>query len=239
MTNRVNLSLCSYWRAGFVLSMLCLALAFAYNSAEMDIKISGWFFDHATRTFESNSFFDFITTWGVLPAQIVAVVAALVLMCSYAFSSCGFLRKGALLCVLPMVFGAGLIVHPLLKDHWGRPRPRQVETFGGTENFRPFYSPNFTLHSHHKSFPCGHCTMGFYFYVLIFLGCRLNRPYIRALGWVLTLFLGISLSLARIAQGGHFFSDTLFTALILWGVTYACDSYIYERKSSEKVLCKV
>ncbi|WP_231909278.1 phosphatase PAP2 family protein [Candidatus Protochlamydia naegleriophila] len=42
-----------------------------------------------------------------------------------------------------------------------------------------------------------------------------NRKLYQA-GWILTLFLGGALSLARIAQGGHFLSDILVSALIMW-----------------------
>ena len=68
-----------------------------------------------------------------------------------------------------MVVGAGFIVHTALKDHWGRPRPKQIIAFGGEQTFRPFYSPNF-FHQPEpsKSFPCGHCTMGFYFFAVAF-----------------------------------------------------------------------
>ena len=42
-----------------------------------------------------------------------------------------------------MAIGVGLFTHILLKDHWGRPRPKQVTQFGGTQEFHPFYKPNF------------------------------------------------------------------------------------------------
>ena len=43
-----------------------------------------------------------------------------------------------------MIVGAWLIIDFALKDHWGRPRPRQVKEFGGMQEFRPYYGkPNF------------------------------------------------------------------------------------------------
>jgi len=108
-----------------------------------------------------------------------------------------------------------------------RPRPKQVIEFGGIQEFRPFYQPNF-FHQPEpsKSFTCGHCTMGFYFFALALVVRRLNY---RKTFWITLMFafaLGIALSLARIGQGGHFFSDTLISALIMWLTAYACDRWL-------------
>jgi lipid A 4'-phosphatase len=224
-------------KLSLVLLSLLGVVTYGYFSTDIDLAVANYFYDHESGTFPSNIFFDLVTTWGVLPAQIVGVVAAMVLCLSYVSRTWASCRKAALLCVLPMALGAGLIVHPLLKDHWGRPRPRQVDVLGGTESYRPFYNPNFTWQSHHKSFPCGHCTMGFYFLAFIPLGYRLKRPNIGYVGWILAALLGISLSLARIAQGGHFFSDTLFTALIMTLVTWASDRIIFGPVSRLQVPC--
>lgn len=205
------------------LSILALLVAFS----DYDIAASSFFFDGEAMYFPSNKFFDFVTFWGVIPAQISAVSAFAVLVLSYFFQQWKPFRKYALLLILPMALGAGLVVHPVLKDHWGRPRPRQVEKFGGSENFRPFYSPKFTWKSHHKSFPCGHCTMGFYFFSLMFLGMRIHNRFIFFIGLFISIALGGALSAARIAQGGHFFTDTVTTAILMWITVATCDRMIF------------
>lgn len=217
------------------LSILCLLIFIP----DYDLKASGYFFDADTMYFPSNTFFDFVTFWGVIPAQITAISAFIVLVLSYVFMQWKPFRKYALLLVLPMALGAGLLVHPILKDHWGRPRPRQIENFGGSENFRPFYSPKFTWKSHHKSFPCGHCTMGFYFFSLMFLGMRVQSRLIFFMGLFMVIVLGVGLSAARIAQGGHFFSDTVTTAVLMWITAATCDRLIFgPLPSQSKMLCK-
>jgi membrane-associated PAP2 superfamily phosphatase len=63
--------------------------------------------------------------------------------------------------------------------------------------------------------------MGFYFFSLVFLGRQQRNKKLVQCGWGMALGLGAALSLARIAQGGHFLSDTLFSGLIMWGTAWA------------------
>ena len=44
----------------------------------------------------------------------------------------------------------------------------------------------------------------------------MQRRSVELLGWGLAIVLGLLLGYTRIAQGGHFFTDVLFTALIMW-----------------------
>ena len=43
---------------------------------------------------------------------------------------------GAFLVIL-LVVGPGLLVNAVFKDHWGRPRPREIVQFGGQKQFSP------------------------------------------------------------------------------------------------------
>lgn len=178
--------------------------------------------------FVSNNFITFMYSYGFWPGDILTAIALLVLLLSYFTHHLEKWRKPALLLVLTMGIGAGIITHAVLKDHWGRPRPKQVEEFGGSQLFRTYYQPNF-FHQPEpsKSFPCGHCTAGFFFFALALIGKRLRSPSLYWGGIVLALLLGIALSWTRIAQGGHFLSDTLFSALIMWFTALGCERLIY------------
>jgi len=70
--------------------------------------------------------------------------------------------------------------------------------------------------------------MGFAFFAFYFLGKRLNKKWMSVLGVVLALALGVGLGITRIAQGGHFFSDVLATALIMWLTAFAFDKLLFE-----------
>ncbi|MFV0340728.1 MAG: phosphatase PAP2 family protein [Parachlamydiaceae bacterium] len=175
---------------------------------------------------------DFLFDHGTIPATVTASLAGIIVLFSYLFKVLKKYRAAALTILLTFALGSGLMVNGVFKEYWGRPRPKQVEEFGGTQAFRPFYSPNlFHQPQPSKSFPCGHCAMGFFFFSLAFIGLQMRSKTVTAIGFALALILGIALSATRILQGGHFFSDTYFSALIMWYTTLAVGwlSYTAER----------
>jgi len=193
----------------------------------LDLTIARYFYQPHQK-FPDTEWFDLLFDFGPVPAEILAIVAALIAIASF-FS--GYLRKwrnAAFLLVATMVVGAGLITHLILKDHWGRPRPKQVIEFGGIQAFRPYYKPNF-FHQPEpsKSFPCGHCTMGFYFLALALVGIRQKSKPLLYLGILLTAILGSALSVTRLAQGGHFLSDVLAAFIIMWLTALCFDWLLY------------
>lgn len=210
---------------------LIILLAVTLLSSVADMWIARQFYDFSTRRFTNNALTDFFYDWGVMPAIVTAIGAALVYLLTFVQKKWKPWRKPSLFLVLTMVVGAGFITHTVLKDHWGRPRPKQVIAFGGTQNFRSVYEPNFFEQPEpSKSFPCGHCTMGFYFFSFIFLGWRLRKPYVIYLGIALTAVLGTGLSITRMAQGGHFFSDVVAAGIVMWLTAFLCDWMLYHEE---------
>lgn len=211
---------------GWLLPIIAMILIAPFTPA-MDLAISHYFYSPDTG-FGTNPFYTFLFNYGPIPAQITAGLAAIVLIISFFSIKFKTWRRPAACLVLTMAIGAGLIVHAILKDHWGRPRPKQITEFGGTQMFRPFYHPNiFNQPEPSKSFSCGHCSMGFYFFALALVGRRLHNKTLFLSALTIAIVLGSLLSLTRIAQGGHFFSDTLATALVMWLTAYACDRWLY------------
>ncbi len=206
--------------------VIILAIITPFTPA-IDLAITRHFY-RPPHGFASNGFYSFMYSYATLPAILTFCLSMVLLLMSYLRPYYKKWRRPALTLCLTFAIGAGLITHVLLKDQWGRPRPKQTIEFGGTQPFRPYYEPNF-LHQPEpsKSFACGHCTMGFYFFALALVGRRLN---LQALFWTslcVAIVLGGLLSLTRIAQGGHYFSDTLMTALIMWLTAYAVDRWVY------------
>lgn len=201
-------------------------LLFTPFLAVWDLQIERSFYNG--QIFHSNPYLDFFYDRAVLPGLWVGFAAMLVLLLSW-FKKYRHYRNSALQMVLTLVIGAGFIVHTILKDHWGRPRPKQVEEFGGTQAFRPYYSPNF-FHQPEpsRSFPCGHCTVGFYFFALGLVFKRWNQKKWEWFFYILALVLGTLLGLTRMAQGGHFLSDVVWSALIMWWVANLFDRFIHD-----------
>ncbi|HUJ76284.1 MAG TPA: phosphatase PAP2 family protein [bacterium] len=151
--------------------------------------------------------------WGVFPALLVAVLGVLLLTRGRLAPRRALERWAGALIVLGMVLGPFLLVNGVLHNAWGRPRPRQVLEFGGTQPFRPVLLP--TGNARDQSFPTGHAVGGFSLLGAYFvLRERWPRWAWAALG--LGLAAGGVVAWARITQGGHWLSDGLWCA----GVVY-------------------
>lgn len=220
----------------FIIPLIILILFIPF-SASWDLALSHYFFENGS--FSTHEFWPYIYDYGVIPAQITTAAAFCCLIASYFVKKIAPYRRIFLLLVLTLVIGSGLIAHALFKDHWGRPRPKQITEFGGIYPFFPFYKPNF-LGSHvvtHpenadrlRSFPCGHCTMGFYFFALALALRRLERKKLSIAVFVFALILGGILSIMRIAMGGHFLSDTLASLIIMWLTAVTLDALLFKKR---------
>ncbi len=211
---------------------LIMIAVFTPFSSMLDLAIARYFYhlgEGNIEHFVSHPVLDFIYVYALIPGQILVIGATIALFCSYIFASCKPWRPHALYLVLTLAVGSGFIVHSVLKEYWGRPRPKQVIEFGGQNEFRPYYKPNFNDYREpKKSFTCGHCSMGFYFFALAFMGRRFPRRWLIITGFSLAWGLGIILSLTRMAQGGHFLSDVLFSGIIMWYSAMVFDWMVYE-----------
>jgi len=185
----------------------------------IDMAVEHHFFKNGQ--FSDTPLFNFLYLYGMYPGNIVGAAAAVVFILSYFLPSLRSLRAISLYFPLVLIIGSGLIVNVILKDHWGQPRPRQVVEFGGKQEYRAIWQPNFSPPEPSKAFPCGHCAMGFYFFTLTMAALYYRKPYLFWASLLFTFFFGGLLSLARMSQGAHFFSDVITSALIMWLVSCA------------------
>ena len=188
--------------------------------SDWDLGLSHFFF--RKNAFLSNFFLDAIFHYAIFPAWGVVLLSCLLLLVSFFSPSWKKWPRGALACILTLAIGSGLLIHAVFKENWGRPRPKQVITFGGTEPFSPYYQPHFFASLPAKSFPAGHPSMGFFFFIFIELGRFYGSSKLTWMGWGLAFCLGLLLGLGRIAQGGHFLSDVLASGLIMWWSSLFC-----------------
>lgn len=206
-----------------------LVALFAPYSAAIDLDIAEKTYHPDTRAFSTNFFYDSMFRYGCIPAQATCAIATLWFLFSFYAPKLVPLRSIMLAVSLSLGIGSGILTIGVFKENWGRPRPRQIEQFGGTEKFRPFYSPSLTKPAiPSKSFPSGHSTCGFYFFILYFIGKRFQKKSLQIMGLLLGLGLGLALSVSRIMQGGHFLSDTLFAAFLMWETAYFVDWLVFD-----------
>jgi lipid A 4'-phosphatase len=178
---------------------------------DLDLKTSTAFYDASNAAevwpWNLNPIIQFLYRYGTIPAIGAASVAGVIWIAS-AFRSELVKHRGiAMYLALVMAVGPGLIVNAVFKDHFGRPRPRDVEQLGGEKEFLPVLQPDFSQTE--KSFPSGHASMGFYWMCLGIFFWERNRK----LGWGFLLFgvaYGSLMGFGRIVQGGHWLSDILW-----------------------------
>lgn len=214
-------------------------LAITPFTPALDMAIAKWTYhtniagdlSEVNSGFSSNYFFDIMYKYGCVPAQLTCGIATILFILSFYVSWLKQTRSIVLAISLCLIVGSGILTHQLFKETWGRPRPRHIIEFGGKQEFRPYFIPRLSAPPEpSKSFPSGHSTCGFYFFFIYFLGRRYHSRIIGISGLVFATVLGISLSMARIVQGGHFLSDILFAALLMWETAYFVDWFIFEYK---------
>lgn len=116
--------------------------------------------------------------------------------------------RRVLFVILVLAIGAGLIVNVMLKDNFGRARPRDLVEFGGTKQFTPAFVPSSQCNTN-CSFASGDAAGAFF---AIALAMALGR---RRAALVAALVLGALVSISRIAAGAHFLSDTVTSFFIM------------------------
>jgi lipid A 4'-phosphatase len=134
-------------------------------------------------------------------------------------------RKALIFLVASTAAGPGFLANTLLKDHWGRARPIQIEAFGGTHHFTLAPLPAAEC-DRNCAFVSGHAALAFSLVSLAFLlppGSSRRRGIAAALGF------GVLVGLGRIAQGAHFLSDVVYAGLLAYGTTALLYWWIIDR----------
>lgn len=130
---------------------------------------------------------------------------------------------------ISMLVGPGLIVNSIFKDNFGRPRPSQSIEFGGKHQARELLEANWGNYG--KSFPSGHAAVPLSFLVLAFAAARRKKIVIAkrlAIG-IFAWYLAVSY--ARIAAGGHHFSDVIWAGYFSFICAWLSYLYIERRKN--------
>lgn len=193
-----------------------MAATVPFLTPALDIKLLALFYHPGAERpwpHEFDGFWRFLYTFGPWPALITALTGLGILVAARYRPALARWRRHAALVFLTMALGPGLFVNTLFKDHWGRPRPRQVTELGGTMSYQCFYEKG--LPGRGKSFPCGHSSMGYYFVVFYFLARRRHKGW-AAVAFALAAVYGTLIGVARMAAGAHFASD------VLWSAVFPC-----------------
>jgi len=147
------------------------------------------------------------------PAVLLALGWLAVVIRSFAVPSLRQWRRAGIFMVLLLILGPGLMVNSVFKEHWGRPRPREVAQFNGDKQFLQPWQPG--ISGNGRSFPSGHSSAAFFLATPWFV-YRRRKPFAARCWLSGGIGFGILMSVARIAQGGHFLTDCLWAFGMVW-----------------------
>ena len=209
---------------------------------DIDIALQQLLYSDGEWVFRKHALWVFLYDYGPAPAMIVSVIALLLWFIS---TFTGFQKQNrrvfAFIALL-MVLGPGLLVNAVFKEYWGRPRPREIVEFGGQRAFVPplvkgeFVSSRkyekmlessqgavewdilrnvYRIKGKYNSFPNGHASVGFFMIFPYFI--YRHRKKVLAMVWLAggTCY-GVLMGVGRMAQGGHFASDFLWSCAMVY-----------------------
>lgn len=192
--------------------LICAAIFLVWP--QIDLGVSALFYDENTGFSGDRNAFVMALYRGIPLMSNAIIIGLFIAMFAYMFQSglhgarrriqVGFL-------IVSLMLGPGLLIDVVLKDYWGRARPAKVTEFGGAATFSRALIPTDQC-ARNCSFVSGHASAGFYFVSLGFLGGAVARRRWTLIG----LGLGSVFGLGRIAQGGHFLSDIVFSFYATW-----------------------
>ena len=201
------------WAEWLLVAGLLLVITglLAYSGADLDF--SAQFYRNGGWPVGEQFPWKFLYRLDRIPAIGLALFALIMAVRGYYSQPMRHWVRPGIFLVLLLALGPGLLVNTLFKDHWGRPRPREVVQFGGVRQFQQPWQPG--ISGKGRSFPSGHSSAAFYLCAPYFI-YRSRKP-LAARAWLLGgAVFGIAMSYARIAQGGHFLTDTLWSFGMVW-----------------------
>ena len=179
---------------------------------QIDIKFSALFFHHG-------SFYNqpwMLVARDVLDLAVWVFMLILLLILIWGWLVRKKLTKSVLFLILCFALGPGLLVNVVLKNHWGRPRPVAITQFGG----ELVYQKPWVISSQcitNCSFVAGDPSTAFAFFALVVL---IRKKFWRNLIFGLCMANWVFFASLRIAAGGHFLSDVLIGATLVWIVIW-------------------
>jgi|SRR5581483_918347 len=127
-----------------------------------------------------------------------------------------------------LAVGPGLVTNVILKDHWGRARPKQVVEFGGAKEFTPPLIPSDQCTSN-CSFVSGEAASIF----MPFYAAGLVAPQFGAVLLAAGTLGGFAAGLVRMSQGAHFLSDVIFAGVFMALTAAMVHRAVFGRAASE------
>ncbi|MBO6896555.1 MAG: phosphatase PAP2 family protein [Shimia sp.] len=133
------------------------------------------------------------------------------------------------------VFGPGLLVHRILKAHWGRARPDTTTEFGGDLLFTPPFEIAAQCAAN-CSFMSGEAAGATAFAISAYAVTRFVRsPVLHHMLFGSALSLAVAGAFLRVVFGRHFLSDVIFSALFVSLIAVGLSFFLSNRNGILRV----
>lgn len=207
------------WLAFITLSLLFILFP------QIDLFVSNLFYNG--KSFPANgTVLEEFFYQSVRPVILILALSSILIFIYNIISKKNILNIDAkimLYLLLVLTIAPGLIVNTTLKENWGRARPAQTVDFGGKKEF----TPAFVLSDQDGySFSSGHTAAAF-----SLIGFALLVKRRRNLWMSFAIMYGVAVSIARMAAGGHFFSDVVTSFFIVWIGTHIFYRLVFKEDS--------
>ncbi len=214
-----------------ILLALTAILTAVFWITDIDVKIQEFFYaGGCVWKYADIALVKILYKYGTYPALAAGLIAVAVFIMSFFNGKFLDKRRAAFFFILVFLVGPGLLVNVIFKSYGGRPRPRDIPQFCGMWEYRPPFA--FGTPGKGHSFPCGHSSVGFALGALYFVLRRRNQKAALA-AIALSALYGSALGVTRMAQGGHFFSDVIFSAVLVYAPMTALAVFIKPESEAE------
>jgi membrane-associated PAP2 superfamily phosphatase len=205
---------------GFVLGVLCAV------DPQLDLDLAALGFDSARHLFAVNAqpWVQHTRTAARIIITLVALPAFLAIVLKLILPQRRMLieARAALFLIATLALGPGVLSNLLLKDHWGRPRPIDVQQFGGDLRFEPWWDPRGDC-PNNCSFVAGEPSGAFW----TLAPAALAPPPLQAVAVGAALAFGVGIGVLRMAAGAHFLSDVAFAGVFMYLLIWTAHGLIY------------
>jgi lipid A 4'-phosphatase len=210
---------------GFVVGVICAI------DPQLDLDLAGLTFDPSRQLFGVNG-----QLWVQHTREAVRVIITLLVLPAFLAVLCKLILphrrmliegRAVLFLVATLALGPGFVANLLFKDHWGRVRPIDVQQFGGTDRFTPWWDPRGEC-PNNCSFIAGEPSGAFW----TLAPAALAPPELRLISYGAALAFGAGVGALRMAAGAHFFSDVVFAGVFMYLLIWAMHGLIYRWRAT-------
>lgn len=197
----------------FLITFVVLAVLARLYGGQLDLAISNYFFKDG-EFYLKNSFLAVVVHYGVhlFVATFLTIITLFLIYTLITKKTILKLNKKALIFILvSFIIAPGIIANLILKENVGRPRPVNCIEFNGDKHFQPPFKITNECKSN-CSFVSGHASSAFTFLLFGFFFRGKTRKIVFSSAFI----VGTIVSIGRIIQGRHFFTDTFFAFFFVW-----------------------